>query len=258
MTTLREPHMVGAVRIGTPDDYVMRFLPGILSRFAQAYPLVQVEVHCDSSSQLMQRQDLDLTILTRAPGTEIGELLRQERFVWAEAVGHSPHEQAQMPLAMFNTDCFCRAWACNALDTLGRAYRVAYTSPSLSAIMAVVSAGLAVTAQLQSLITADMRILGEAEGLPLLPSCSIVLMRNPRSTSPVTDTLAEHIIEGSACRPDHLIASNTAHTSRNTQNAVRSTRSGRAWARRTPQLMLSRPPRARGTPMAQSTWWLRP
>jgi DNA-binding transcriptional LysR family regulator len=28
--TLREPHMVGTVRIGTPDDYVMRFLPGIL------------------------------------------------------------------------------------------------------------------------------------------------------------------------------------------------------------------------------------
>ena len=44
MTTLRQPHMVGAVRIGTPDDYVMRFLPGILARFAQAYPLVQVEV----------------------------------------------------------------------------------------------------------------------------------------------------------------------------------------------------------------------
>ncbi len=35
MTTLRQPHMVGAVRIGTPDDYVMRFLPGILSRFAK-------------------------------------------------------------------------------------------------------------------------------------------------------------------------------------------------------------------------------
>ncbi len=31
MTTLREPHMVGTVRIGTPDDYVMRFIPGILA-----------------------------------------------------------------------------------------------------------------------------------------------------------------------------------------------------------------------------------
>ncbi|MGH8647590.1 MAG: LysR family transcriptional regulator, partial [Gammaproteobacteria bacterium] len=158
INTLREPHMVGSVRIGTPDDYVMRFLPGILSRFAQAYPMVQVEVHCDSSSQLLQRQDLDLTIVTRMPGEEIGQLLRQERFVWAEALGFCPHEQTPLPLAMFNTDCFCRTWACNALDAMEREYRVAYTSPSLSALMAVVSAGLAVTAQLQSLITPDMRI----------------------------------------------------------------------------------------------------
>ncbi|MGH8433028.1 MAG: LysR substrate-binding domain-containing protein [Pseudomonas sp.] len=196
INTLREPHMVGSVRIGTPDDYVMRFLPGILSRFAQAYPMVQVEVHCDSSSQLLQRQDLDLTIVTRMPGEEIGQLLRQERFVWAEALGFCPHEQTPLPLAMFNTDCFCRTWACNALDAMEREYRVAYTSPSLSALMAVVSAGLAVTAQLQSLITPDMRILGKAENLPELPMSSIVLLRNTRTQSPVTETLAEHIAEG--------------------------------------------------------------
>lgn len=196
MNTLRQPHMVGSVRIGTPDDYVMRFLPGILSRFAQAYPLVQVEVHCDSSAQLLQRQDLDLTIVTRKPGDDIGEFLRQERFVWAEAIGFSPHEQTPLPLAMFNSDCFCRAWACNALDAMGREYRVAYTSPSLSALMAVVSAGLALTAQLQSLIPTDMRIVGEAEGLPQLPLCNIMLLRNEQNKSPVTETLAEHIVEG--------------------------------------------------------------
>ncbi|WP_137817755.1 LysR substrate-binding domain-containing protein [Pseudomonas sp. 2FG] len=196
INTLREPHMVGSVRIGTPDDYVMRFLPGILSRFAQAYPMVQVEVHCESSSQLLQRQDLDLTIVTRMPGDEIGQLLRQERFVWAEALGFCPHEQTPLPLAMFNTDCFCRTWACNALDAMERDYRVAYTSPSLSALMAVVSAGLAVTAQLQSLITPDLRILGKAENLPELPMSSIVLLRNTRTQSPVTECLAEHIAEG--------------------------------------------------------------
>ena len=196
LSTLREPHMVGAVRIGTPDDYVMRFLPGILSRFAQSHPLVQVEVHCEPSAQLLQRQDLDFSIVTRQPGSEIGQLLRQERFVWAEARGFSPHEQSPMPLAMFNSDCFCRAWACNALDAIGRPYRIAYTSPSLSAILAVVSAGLAVTAQLQSIITPDLRILGEAEGLPPLPATSIVLLRRPGSESPVTDAFAEHIVEG--------------------------------------------------------------
>jgi DNA-binding transcriptional LysR family regulator len=195
-TTLREPHMVGTVRIGTPDDYAMRFLPGILSGFAQAFPLVQVEVHCESSRQLIQRQDLDLTIVTREPGREVGQLLRQERFVWAEAEGFFPHEQTPVPLAMFNTDCFCRVWACNALDVQQKPYRVAYSSPSLAAIMAVVGVGLAVTAQLQSLITPGLRIIGEAEGLPLLPLANIMLLRNSNTQSPMTDALAEHIVEG--------------------------------------------------------------
>jgi DNA-binding transcriptional LysR family regulator len=194
--TLREPHMVGMVKIGTPDDYVMRFLPGILSRFAQAYPLIQIEVHCNSSEQLLQRQDLDLSIVTREPGSEIGQLLRKERFVWAQAQCFNPNEQVPLPLAMFNSDCFCRRWACNALDASEREYRIAYNSSSLSAIMAVVSAGLAVTAQLESLIPQDMRILGEAEGLPQLPEASIMLLRNLHTPSPITECLAEHIVEG--------------------------------------------------------------
>jgi len=196
--SLREPHMVGSVKIGTPDDYVMRFLPGILSRFAQSFPLVQVEVHCDSSYHLLQRHDLDLTIITRQPGTEIGQLLRREPMVWAEAEGFSPHEQSPLPLATFNSDCFARAWTCNALDAIGKPYRIAYSSPSLSALMAVVNAGLAVTVQLRSLIGPELRILGEAEGFPELPQASIMLLRNDRGSSPACDTLAEHILEGFA------------------------------------------------------------
>lgn len=194
--TLREPHMVGVVKIGSPDDYVMRFLPGILSQFAQSYPLVQVEVHCEPSDLLLQRQDLDLTIVTRKPGTEIGTLLRHERLVWMEAIGFAPHEQKPMPLAMFNTHCFCRDWACNALDSVEREYRIAYTSSSMAAITAVVSAGLAVTAQFQSLVTPELRILGDAEHLPELPTASIVLLRNPKNPSPITECMADYIIDG--------------------------------------------------------------
>jgi|TARA_R110000796_G_scaffold252634_1_gene389474 DNA-binding transcriptional LysR family regulator len=196
INSLREPHMVGSVRVGTPDDYVMRFMPSILSRFAQTYPMVQVELHCEPSFNLLQRKDLDLTIVTREPGKEIGQLLRQEQIVWAQAAGFDLNEQSTLPLAMFNAECFCRDWACNALDSMGRDYRVAYTSPSLSAIIAVVSAGLAITAQLQSLIPADMRILGEEDGLPKMPSASIVLLRNAQTRSPVTECLADYIAEG--------------------------------------------------------------
>jgi len=194
--TLREPHMVGMVRIGVPDDYVMRFLPGILSHFAQFYPLVKIEVNCESSTQLLQRHDLDLTIVTRKPGNELGQLLRQERLVWAEAQCSANHEQTPLPLAMDGIDCFCTQWACNALDARGRDYRLAYNCPSLSTIMAVVNAGLAMTAQLESLIPQDWRILGEAEDLPQLPLLNIMLVRNLSKPSPITECLAEHIVEG--------------------------------------------------------------
>ncbi|HEK1688297.1 TPA: LysR family transcriptional regulator [Pseudomonas putida] len=194
--TLRMPHMVGVVRIGTPDDYAMRFLPAILTSFASSYPLIQVEVHCEPSKQLMQRQDLDLTIITREPGAEVGQLLRQERLVWAAAKGFCPHEQRPMPLAMFNTNCFCRSWACNALEHQGIDYRIAYTSPSLAAIFAIVGAGLAVTAQLQSLIGDSLCILGEDQGLPQLPMANVMLLRNAQSHSPITDCMADYVIDG--------------------------------------------------------------
>lgn len=196
LTTLREPHMVGTVRIGTPDDYVMRFMQRILVHFAQSYPLVQVEMHCEPSFALLQRQDLDLTIVTREPGTEIGQLLRKESLVWAQARDSHLHTQSPLPLAMFNSQCFCRAWACNALDAMGRDYRIAYSSPSLSAIMAAVSAGLAITAQLRSLITSDLAIISEEEGLPSLPMASIVLLRRDKASSQVIDTLADAIVDG--------------------------------------------------------------
>ncbi|TWI51010.1 DNA-binding transcriptional LysR family regulator [Pseudomonas duriflava] len=196
LNTLREPHMVGTVKIGTPDDYVMRFLPGILSRFAQAYPLVQVEVQCETTLQLLQRHDLDLTIVTREPGNEIGQLLREEPVVWMQAEGYTPLNQKPLPLATFNNGCFCRSWMCNALDTAGIDYRIAYSSPSLSAILAVVGTGLAVTAQLQSLITSNLRIIGTEEGLPTLPSARIMLVRNPRTQSAITEAFADYIMEG--------------------------------------------------------------
>ncbi|GGM02282.1 transcriptional regulator [Pseudomonas asuensis] len=197
LNTLREPHMVGTVRLGTPDDYVTRFLPGILLRFAQAYPLVQVEVQCETSLQLLQRHDLDLSIVTCELGHEIGQPLREEPVRWMQAVGSSALERSPLPVAAFNHGCFCRLWMCNALEAAGIDYRIAYSSHSLSAIMAMVGTGLAVTAQLQSLTTPEIEIINEEEaGLPSLPSARIMLVRNPNSQSQVTEALANFITEG--------------------------------------------------------------
>ena len=68
--------------------------------------------------------------------------------------------------------------------------------PEAAAIFAIVTAGLAVTAQLQSLISGNLRTLGEQEGLPQLPLANVMLLRNTQHQSPITDCMADYIVEG--------------------------------------------------------------
>lgn len=199
LNMLRQPDMVGSVRIGIPDDYVMRFLPVVLASFARSFPLVQVEVQCETTSSLLSRTGdnaPDLAIITCNPGFEQGTILRREQVVWATSERHCVHEQDPVPLALFDASCSCRIWACNAMDTAGRNYRIAYSSPSVSTIHAVVGAGLAVTALMQSIIMPGMRILGADDGFPPLPTTSVALIRPKKQPNRVLDCLSEHIIDG--------------------------------------------------------------
>ncbi len=199
VATLTRPDLVGTVRIGIPDDYVMRFLPGILTRFAQAYPRVQVDVQCEPSHKLtrhLQSRRLDLGLITCGPGEETGEVLRREPVVWATSERHFAHEEDPLPLALFQKGCFVRDSVMKLLDEAGRSYRVAYSSPSLTGIHAAVSAGLAVTAIARSIVPIGVRVLSADEGFPQLPIASITLQRAPKTRSTVIDCLATHIAEG--------------------------------------------------------------
>lgn len=201
LATLTQPDMVGAVRIGTPDDYVARFLPGILTRFAHAYPQVQVEVRCEPSfvlNEALERGELDLALVTDVNNPIEGDIVRRDPVVWATSDKHFAHEQNPLPLALFQSGCFFRHWAIKALDNLEREYRIAYTSPSINGIQAVVSAGLAVTVLAQSILPPGVRALTAAEGFPPFPQAAIVLKRAPTVRSRVIDCMARHITEGFA------------------------------------------------------------
>ncbi|MBL8259527.1 MAG: LysR family transcriptional regulator [Candidatus Competibacteraceae bacterium] len=198
LAALTRPDLSGLVRIGTPDDYVDRFLPEILSRFARAFPRVHVEVLCEPSVNLRHLLDedrLDLALITCTPGAETGEVLRREPVVWATAERHLAHENEPLPLALFQPGCSFRDWALAALSEQGRPYRIAYTSASISGVLAAVTAGLAVTVLCRSVLPAGVRPLGIDEGFPILPSASITLHRGS-AVSAVAECLAGYIREG--------------------------------------------------------------
>lgn len=200
MATLTQPELEGRIRIGTPDDYAEQFLPTILSRFSQTHPRVEVEVVCETSRGLAIRihaDMLDLAIVNKdlLRGDAKGQLFRIEPLHWVTSMGHLAHEEAILPLAVVPEDCSWRKAAENALDAIGRPYRIAYMSASTLGMNVAVQAGLAVGVMPQSAICpGDLRILREEDGFPTLPQAEIALLHGKKIKSPHIKAMADYII----------------------------------------------------------------
>ncbi len=197
-TSFKIPTMHGTIRLGTPDDYALRYLPQILMRFAEVHPSVQVEVMCLPSSQLVERLrngELDLTLCSEGhePAGWPTVSLWRGPLAWITSMKHAPHRLDPLPVALAADHCSWRVAAERALDAAGRRYRVAYQSGTQVGTHAPVLAGLAVTVSTVSWLPEGLRVIRPDEGLPPLPAFGILLLRGQDARQPVTDALAEHI-----------------------------------------------------------------
>ena len=198
LSSLRQPEMEGAVRVGIPDDYVGVFMPPILARFARSHPRVQVDLRCETSDKLrdtLKAGEIDLAVVTCGALTDESLPLKKENVVWAAPRDHRVEDEPVLPLALFTAPCKVRESTIAAFDKMDRAHRIAYVSPSLMGLFAAVNAGLAITTIGRSALTPGMRTLTEAEGFPLLPDIALTLERTPRDRSAAVEALASHIVE---------------------------------------------------------------
>src|ERR1039458_9652764 len=149
------PALAGTVRLGTPDDYTVGYLPPILKRFADIHPAVQVDVLSAPSNELIERLkegELDLTLISERHQPRDGAAIELWRgpLVWVTSSRHAPHRLDPLPLALAqidtsaSRDCDWARAAMTALDRAGRRYRLAYSSGSQAGAHAPVLAGLAV------------------------------------------------------------------------------------------------------------------
>ncbi|CAO3376990.1 LysR substrate-binding domain-containing protein [Azospirillum argentinense] len=202
LTLMRRPATVASVRIGTPDDYATMLLPGVLARFAAAYPDVPVEVVCDNSPDLVAEIDkgrYDLALVTRHPDIRSGELVRREPVAWVApprptTVDSPPIEREDpLPLALFPKGCVVRDIAVAALEGIGRGWRVAFISKSVVAVHGAVLGGLGITAMEECTVPPSLRRLTAADGFPDLPDVDIALHRAPGMAAKPVRLLAEAI-----------------------------------------------------------------
>jgi DNA-binding transcriptional LysR family regulator len=167
--------LIGPVRVGLVQDFAETLLSGVLARFTQLNPEVQLQVRVAGSPDLLDLlagDRLDVVLCMGAP--DDAAAVRVAPMVW-----HGDPELAQrpvLPLAILESPCRFRDAALAALERDGRPYRVAMETPSLSALRAAVEAGLAVTCRTALFRPRSAPI---ETGLPAMPQVAYVRRVGP-------------------------------------------------------------------------------
>ncbi|MFT5663296.1 MAG: DNA-binding transcriptional LysR family regulator, partial [Gammaproteobacteria bacterium] len=183
---------------GIPNEFAAsRLFPSVLSRFAQAYPDVQIKVTCDLSINLLKRmrqEEFDL-VLALHDGTETGNYNEnwQEEIVWVCGPDSNAHLRDPLPLIAAPEGCFYRKRMIETLDASQRKWHVVYTSQNYGGIRAGVMAGLGVTALARNTVSEGMIIMGSAEKMRRLPQVELGMHYDSIKASTASRKLAEFI-----------------------------------------------------------------
>ncbi len=199
---LVRPSEPRTVRLGVPEDFAGAPLIALLSRFARSSPHIRLDTESSWSFELLERlerDDLDLALTKRDPGS--GPSLAQwpEPLVWLGSRTAAAVEMDPVALAVFPPFCIYRRRAVAALEGEGRKWRVAYTSQALMGIQAAVAAGLGVSTLPRSAVQDTHRILTPEEGFPEPPPCEVALIaargRLAKPVKEVADFLIAHMAD---------------------------------------------------------------
>jgi DNA-binding transcriptional LysR family regulator len=167
--------------LGVADQVAGPELPILLARLHAYDPALLIEVQIEASRNLLDLFDhgkLDAAIVRREDDRRDGEVLAQERFGWFAAPSFEHREGEVVRLASLAASCGVRNIATRALNAAGVNWVEVFTGGGTAAVIAAVSAGLAVGALAHRVVPVGLVEVGERFALPALPPSEIVLHSN--------------------------------------------------------------------------------
>lgn len=173
---LRGAGLGGPLNLGCPEDYSIAFLPGLLRGFCAIHPDVELRMVCAPTSELrplLHRRQIEMALVS-LPDAKSRDVIREERFVW---VANEPQPpilgHPSLPLALSAPLTLDYRAACEAMETVGRRYRIAFASNSLAGLIAIARSGRAISVLTRTAVPPDLHIL--QSGLPPLPAIGIAV-----------------------------------------------------------------------------------
>jgi len=190
------PGIAGHVTLGTPDLYAAYLLPEVLDNFSRSHPNVEIHLRCTRSvylSAALEREEIDIALMTNQPGFRRGELIRHEPVVWAASLSEMQERRRPVPLALLPQGSVYRQIAIDALNAADIPWTLRSICDSFAGLQAAVLSGIAVSAFPRCTITPNIRVLTKSDNLPELPNIEMVLHRKEQGISEAAEQLARYI-----------------------------------------------------------------
>jgi DNA-binding transcriptional LysR family regulator len=184
----------GSLSFGCPEDYSIAFLPDLLRGFCADHTNVELRMVCAPTLELrplLHRRQIEMALVS-LPDPAAGEVIRQESLVWVaneaepDILGH-----ARLPLALSAPMTLDYRAACDAMEAVGRRYRVAFASNSLAGLIAIARSGHAISVLTRTAVPPDLHVI--TAGLPTLPTIGIALEFADLRPSLAAKALGDHI-----------------------------------------------------------------
>ena len=169
---------VDVVRLGVPEDFAGHRLTDLLAGFARGHERIRLDTLSGLSADLetmLRRGTIDLALVKRRPAEAACLARWPERLVWV-AGRQADIAVEPVPLAVFPHNCRYRTSAIEALEAVGKRWRIAYASQGLIGIQAAVASGLAISLLSEAAVLDDHRRLIATDGFPEPPASELALI----------------------------------------------------------------------------------
>jgi len=184
----------GVLTLGASDESADTILPFLLNRISSVYPKLALDVSVKRNAfmvEMLKENEVDLVVTTHRPGQFESLTLRTSPTHWYCAAEYVLQKGEPIPLVLLDDPSPFRDMVLAALNEAGIPWRLAYVASTLPAVRAAVKAGLGVTARPVEMMSPDLRVLGQSEGLPSLPDTEYLLCHNAASNNELAKVVFE-------------------------------------------------------------------
>ncbi|MDQ2803466.1 MAG: LysR substrate-binding domain-containing protein [Pseudomonadota bacterium] len=198
LSRLLRPAVMGAVRVGLPNDFAVALLPKVLADFIAANPGVRLDIDCDISVNLLRglregRHDVIVAMTTEQAAPAAAKLWT-ERLAWITG-GCGIENQRPLSLITYPEGCIYRARMTEALSRAGIPWQIACSSASLAGLQAALHAGVGVTVLSVNTVPSDLIVLPMESGFPGLADTTVGLYYARETLSEAAQHLVNFVIQ---------------------------------------------------------------